>query len=105
MAREQRARRYPKRDCDESELQFDITEAQDVFDRLSLTSVVLGDYLLVIRSGIDVTIFGEPYLALTLLLNNSTGRFFARAWNRTIVTGRAVRKQDFLEVEKISLPS
>ena len=85
-----------KRDYEESErrLQFDMTEAQDVFDRLSLTSVMLDDYLLVVRSSIDVTVGGEPYLALSLLLDTDTGQFFARAWNRTIMTGRALGKDD-----------
>ena len=45
------ARRRPKRDFEEpGVLQFDMIEAQDVFDRLSLKSVELEDYLLVIRS-------------------------------------------------------
>ena len=92
-------RRHPKREYDaSSELQFDVTEAQDVFDRLSLKSVELDDYLLIIRSVIDVTIGEEPYLALMLLLDTDTGRFFARVWNRTILTGRVFRKEEFLEI-------
>ena len=35
---------------DESQLQFDIAEVQDIFDRLSLTPVMLKDHLLVVRS-------------------------------------------------------
>ena len=35
---------------DESQLQFDIAEVQDFFDRLSLTPVRLKDHLLVVRS-------------------------------------------------------
>ena len=99
-ARAKRAtRRRPKREYDaSSELQFDVTEAQDVFDRLSLKSVELDDYLLVIRSVTDVTVGGEPHLALMLLLDTDTGRFFARVWNRTILTGRVFRKEEFLEI-------
>ena len=51
-----RGKRCPKREGEESELQFDISEAQDVFDRLSLKSVVLEEYLLVIRSRASASI-------------------------------------------------
>ena len=40
----------PKRVHAGPELQYDTAEAQAVFDRLSLKSVELDDYLLVIRS-------------------------------------------------------
>ena len=56
MARAKRGKRCPKRESEESELQFDISEAQDVFDRLSLKSVVLEEYLLVIRSRASASI-------------------------------------------------
>ena len=41
---------WPTHDHSDSELQFDAAEAQAVLDRLSLKSVELDDYLLVIRS-------------------------------------------------------
>ena len=47
---EDRVRMCPKRDQTESELQFDGAKAQAVLDRLSLKSVELNNYMLVIRS-------------------------------------------------------
>ena len=47
---EVRASMCLKRDQAESELQFDTADAQTVMDRLSLKSVELDDYLLVVRS-------------------------------------------------------
>ena len=64
----------------------------------TMNMYALAEDILQIRSGIDITIGEEPHLALMLLLNTNTGQFFARVWNRTIVTGRVVRKVDFSEV-------
>ena len=43
----------------------------------------------------DATVGGEPYLALMLFLDTQTGRFFARVWNKTTVTGRMIRMAEF----------
>ena len=45
-------------------------------------SVTFGDYLVVMRSDFDVTIEGEPYLALMLLYNTRDSKFMARIWNQ-----------------------
>ena len=50
------------------------------------------------RSGPDATVSGEPYLALMLFLDTGTGRFFARVWNKTTVTGRMVKMAEFSQV-------
>ena len=47
-------------------------EVESVCGRLSLSSVSLGKYLVVMRSGFDVVIAGEPYLALMLLLGHNS---------------------------------
>ena len=47
------------------------------------------------RSVPDATVGGEPYLAIMLFLDTQTGRFFARVWNKTTVTGRMIRMAEF----------
>ena len=53
------------------------------------------------RSSPDAIVGGEPYLALMLLLNIGTGRFFVRVWNKTTVTGRMLRMAEFSQVRKL----
>ena len=56
----------------------DLTEAKMALVELSLTSVMYGDYLVVLNSDFDLVVAGEPQLALMLLFNIRTGRFMAR---------------------------
>ena len=56
----------------------DLTEAKMALVELSLTSVMYGDYLVVLNSDFDLVVAGEPQLALMLLFNVRTGRFMAR---------------------------
>ena len=44
----------------------------------SLVSLTLGDYVVVVNSEFDVTVRGEPYLALMYLLNVRSGLYIAR---------------------------
>ena len=44
--------------------------------------VTLGDYVVILRSDFDLTLAGEPYIAVMLLLDRRSGRFLARIWNR-----------------------
>ena len=44
----------------------------------TLTSLTMGDYVVVMNSDFDLTVRGEPYLALMFLLNSRNGRFMAR---------------------------
>ena len=37
-------------------------------------------------------------MALMLFLDTGTGRFFARVWNKTTVTGRMVKMAEFSQV-------
>ena len=60
-------------------------------------SVTFRDYLVVMRSDFDVTIEGEPYLALMLLYNTRDGKFMARIWNQTVFTGSAPNLEQFVE--------
>ena len=76
---------------------FGQAEVEGVCGRLSLSSVSLGKYLVVMRSGFDVVIAGEPYLALMLLLELDSGKFLTRIWNQTITRGRAISLEQFVE--------
>ena len=58
-----------------------------VITEISLSSMVLGDYLVIVKSDFDMVISEEPYLALMLLLNMVTGKYIARVWNQTVATG------------------
>ena len=43
--------------------QFNLEEVKDVVKALSLNSVTMGDYQVIMNSVEDITILGEPYLA------------------------------------------
>ena len=58
-----------------------------VITEMSLSSLVLGDYLVIVKSDFDMVISDEPYLALMLLLDTMTGKYIARIWNQTVSTG------------------
>ena len=75
---------------------FDLEQAKSVLPSLSLMSITFGDYLVVMRSDFDVTIEGEPYLALMLLYNTKDGKFMARIWNQTVFSGIAPTLEQFV---------
>ena len=77
-----------------------LKEMNSAIKGLGLDSVVVGDYLVVLRSNIDVTIEGEPYLALMILLHLKSKAFFARIWNETVTVGNVSNVEEFLEVCK-----
>ena len=54
---------------------------------MSLSTMVVGNYLVIVKSDFDIVISEEPYLALMILLNTMTGRYIARVWNQTVYTG------------------
>ena len=62
-----------------AELLFDPQELQMALaTTTSLASLTMGDYVVVMNSDFDLTVRGEPYLALMFLLNAKNGRFMAR---------------------------
>ena len=63
---------------------FGIAEIMVVLRELSLSSVLLGDHLVILRSDFDLFISGEPYLASMCLFNLKSGMFLARIWNETV---------------------
>ena len=70
-------------------------EATDVAALLELRSLDYGNYLVVVKSDFDLIVDDEPYLAIMLLLNVTTGKYIARIWNQTVSTG-IVTTQDQL---------
>ena len=54
---------------------------------MGLTSVNIGDYLVILNKNIDVTVDEEPYISFTLFYHTMSGRFFMRIWNKTVATG------------------
>ena len=67
---------------EESDIWYELTEMEDLLQKLSLTRVILKDYVVCMRSEFDLNLAGEPYIAAMLLLDRVSGRFFARIWNR-----------------------
>ena len=61
---------------------LNLHEAMGALNMLSLASVTIGDYVVVTNSREDVTIAGEPYLALQLWLNVRSGRVISRIWGQ-----------------------
>ena len=76
---------------------FDLYKATRALARLRLESLVIGDYLVVVRSDIDAFIDGDPYVALMLMFNMMSGYFIARVWNETVTVGTIQRLEDFLQ--------
>ena len=77
---------------------IDLVKAQSAIKKLSLTSVALGDYMVVLRSDIDTFICDEPYIPLMMLLNVKSGRYLTRVWSQTVIEGIVTHVDDFTEV-------
>ena len=77
---------------------MDLAKAQSAIKKLSLTSVALGDYMVVLRSDIDTFICDEPYIPLMMLLNVKSGRYLTRVWSQTVIEGIVTHVDDFTEV-------
>ena len=77
-----------------------LDEAQHVVSGLLLTSVMMGHFLVIMRSEFDVTLSGEPYIALMLLLDLKSGKYISRVWNQALETGSALGKGKLLDACK-----
>ena len=82
---------------EDTKLGIGLREAMNLLSSVSLASVNIGDFLVVMRSDFDLTISGEPYTGLVLLLNLMTGKFLSRIWNQTVATGTILRENDLME--------
>ena len=78
-------------------LEVGLKEVIKLLSSVSLTSVIISDYFVVMRSNFDLTISGEPYTGLVLLLNLMTGKYFSRIWNQTVATGTIVDSKELME--------
>ena len=78
--------------------QFGVDEALGVLSSLSLTSVTVQDYLVVLSSDFDIIISDEPYMVRTLFYNVKAGIFFARLWCKTVNIGNVLSVEQFYEV-------
>ena len=78
--------------------QLDVSEAEKTLKDLTLTSVKVGDYLIVMNHTFDVTLNEEPYLALTVFYNTISGKFLKRIWNKTVASGKVVELSEFMDV-------
>ena len=79
-------------------MEFSLDEVKAILTSLSLTSVTMGDYLVVTRSEFDLIISGEPYIGLVLLLDLKTGKCLFRIWNQTVTTDVISTTNEFSEV-------
>ena len=64
-----------------------LIQIMSVIKEMSLSSLALGDYLVIVKADFDMVLSDEPYLALMLLLNTVTGKYITRIWNQTVSTG------------------
>ena len=86
---------------DSSEPSFDLDEMRTALSEMSLASITIGEYLVVMNADFDAVVHGEPYLAITLLFNLRSRRFLARIWNRTVRLGEADRLEQFVSACRI----
>ena len=73
---------------------FKLSEARDALSANSYSSVLIDGHLVVFRSGFDLNISGEPYLALMFLFDIKSGAYYARIWNTTVYKGTVQTVED-----------
>ena len=86
---------------EEKKFEMSVEEVINLLSSLSLVSVTIGEFFVVMRSGFDLTISGEPYTGLVLLLNFTSGKYFSRIWNQTVATGIVVKADQLMEACEI----
>ena len=69
-----------------SKIQYKFNEIEDLLAKLHLTYVFLGGHAVFMKSDFDLNVAGEPYIAVMLLLDRTSGGFLSRIWNRSIIT-------------------
>ena len=78
--------------------QFDSNELKDALERLSLTSVNVGDHIIVLNKNFDIMKDGEPYLSFMLIYNTKSGHCLERIWNQTMASSKIADFQQFLQL-------
>ena len=64
-----------------------VEKASKIIAELGLSSLRLGDYMVIVKPDFDLMLAGEPYVALMLLFNLRNGTFISRVWNQTVKSG------------------
>ena len=80
--------------------QLDLSEAVAAIGDMGLTSVNVGDYLIILNKNIDVAVDGEPYISFMLFYDTMSGRFFKRIWNKTVASGKTTDIATLVKVSK-----
>ena len=57
-----------------------LKDVKCAIDSLSLAATRIGNCVVLFKSDFDITISGEPHIAIMLLLNLKTGQYIARVW-------------------------
>ena len=78
--------------------EFSRVEASSMLETLSLASIFREDYVIVMRPDFDVTLYGEPYIALMLFYNMKSGQYMARLWNKTLDSGEVMTLEHLADV-------
>ena len=87
-------------DRTDTKLKFDLGDATTAITSLSLTSVLAGDFLVIMNCKPDVTIIDEPYFSLMILVEMKTGKYIRRIWNRTVGRGKTLSIHQLVELCK-----
>ena len=80
--------------------EFDLEKVRGSLAQLSLASVVLGDFLMVLNSTFDIFIDEEPYLASVFLLNTKSGVYNMRVWSHSILRGEILTMDHLVQICK-----
>ena len=78
-------------------LYFDPEAVRNCLQGLSLTCNQIGNYMIVMESDVNIILSGQPYIALMLLFEVKTGKYFARIWNQTVMSGEAATEEELSE--------
>ena len=89
---------YPKPFSEIRKPIIDPSKAQSALKKVSLASVILGDYMVILQSELDTFISDEPYIPLMILLNVRSGRYLTRVWSQTVNEGMVARVNELTEV-------
>ena len=79
---------------------FDLGDATTAITSLSLTSLLVGDFLVIMNCKPDVIISEEPYISLMILVELKSGTYIRRIWNRTVATGKTITINQLVELCK-----
>ena len=80
--------------------EFNLGDARTAITGLSLISVILGDFMVIMNCTPDVIIADEPYLSLMILIEIKSGTYIRRIWNRTVARGKTIAIEQLLELCK-----